>query len=67
VKNVQYYCPKYEKKIIKERRRSTNAAPTQASGKDPRRTPNKNRKGHKAEYGQANHYLRISSKKLIRN
>jgi hypothetical protein len=52
-------------KIIKERRRSMNAAPTGpvtiASGKEPRRTPNKNRKGHKAEYGQANHYIRINN------
>jgi hypothetical protein len=53
-------------KIIKERRRSMNAAPTvpvtRASGKEPRRTPNKNREGHKAEYGQANHYLRTVGK-----
>jgi hypothetical protein len=27
---------------------------TRASGKEPRRTPNKNREGHTAEYGQAN-------------
>jgi hypothetical protein len=44
-------------KIIKERRRSMNAAPpdpvTRASGREPRRTPNKNREGHKAEHGQA--------------
>jgi hypothetical protein len=26
---------------------------------EPRRTPKKNRTGHKAEYGQANHYIRI--------
>jgi hypothetical protein len=40
-------------KINKERRRSMNAAPpdpvTRASGKEPRRTLYKNRKGHKAE------------------
>jgi hypothetical protein len=58
-------------KIIKERRRSMNAAPirpsNKASLKEPRRTPNKHRKGHKAEYEQANHYLRINNKKLIRN
>jgi hypothetical protein len=52
-------------KIDKERRRSMNAAPpdqaTSASGKEPRRTPNKNRTGHKAEHGQANHYIRINN------
>jgi hypothetical protein len=36
-----------------------NAIPTYtvtgASGKEHRRTPNKNRTGHKAEHGQANH------------
>jgi hypothetical protein len=51
--------------IIKERRRSMKAAPpdpvTRASDKEPRRTPNKNGKGHKAEYGQANHYPRINN------
>jgi hypothetical protein len=27
----------------------------QQMGKEPRRTPNKNRTGHKAEHGQVNH------------
>jgi hypothetical protein len=39
-------------KINKERRHSMNATPpdpaTRASGKEPRRTPNKNSTGHKA-------------------
>jgi hypothetical protein len=48
-------------KIIKERWRSMDASPTRHSGKEPRRTPNKNRKGYEAEYGQANHYLRINN------
>jgi hypothetical protein len=48
-------------KIIKERRRSMNDPVTRVSGKEPRRTPNKNREGHNAEYGQANHYLRINN------
>jgi hypothetical protein len=42
-------------KINKERRRSMIATPhdpaTRASGKEPRRTPNKNRTGHKAKHG----------------
>jgi hypothetical protein len=38
-------------KIDKERRHSMNAAPTRTSGKEPRRTPKKNRTGHKAEHG----------------
>jgi hypothetical protein len=46
-------------KIDKERRHSMNAAPTRPSGKEPRRTPKKNRTGHKAEHGQANHSFRI--------
>jgi hypothetical protein len=42
-----------------------NAAPTDpgtsASGKEePRRTTKKNRKGHKVEHWQANHYIRIN-------
>jgi hypothetical protein len=36
-----------------------NAAPhdpaLKASGKEPMRTPNKNRTGHKEEHGQVNH------------
>jgi hypothetical protein len=55
-------------KIIKERLRSMNAAPTRPSNKsqwqgaqeDPKQK-HKNRKGHKAEHGQANHYLKISN------
>jgi hypothetical protein len=42
-------------KINKERRRSMNATPTRTSDKEPRRTLKKNRTGHKAEHGQANH------------
>jgi hypothetical protein len=38
-------------KINKERRHSMNSAPIRASNKEPRRTPNKNRTGHKAEHG----------------
>jgi hypothetical protein len=52
-------------KINKERQHSMNAAPTRASNKsqckEPRRTPNKNRTGHKAEHGQANYYIRINN------
>jgi hypothetical protein len=37
-----------------------NATPhdpaTRTSGKEPRRTPNKNSTGRKAEHGQANHF-----------
>jgi hypothetical protein len=57
-------------KIIKERRRSMNAAPTRPSNKSQwqgvQEDPNKNRKGHKAEHGQANHHPRTNNKKRIR-
>jgi hypothetical protein len=46
-------------KINKERRRSMNATPTRTSNKNQwsgaQADPNKNRTGHKAEHGQANH------------
>jgi hypothetical protein len=47
-------------KINKERWRSMPPQPqqnlaTRNSGKEPRWTSNKNRTGHKAEHGQANH------------
>jgi hypothetical protein len=49
-------------KIIKKRWPPPDPV-TRASGKEPRRTPNKNRKRHKAEHGQANanHHLRINN------
>jgi hypothetical protein len=58
-------------KIDKERRFSMNAAPTRPSNKRQRQgaqeDPKENRTGHKAEYGQAHHYIRIHYKYLIRN
>jgi hypothetical protein len=42
-------------KIDKERRHSMNVAPIR-----PRRTPKKNRTGHKAEQGQAKSHLYLN-------
>jgi hypothetical protein len=62
-------------KINKERRRSMNTTPplTRTSGQEPRRTPNKNRTGHKADHGQDNHFnntlkeLIVSDKEIKHN
>jgi hypothetical protein len=42
------------KAAFNERNPNTRSA-TRTSGKEPRRTPNKNRTGHKIEHGQVNH------------
>jgi hypothetical protein len=48
-------------KINKKMCLSINATPTRpvtrTSDEEPRKTPNKNRTGHKAEHGQDNHLI----------
>jgi hypothetical protein len=42
-------------KINKKMNVTPHDPATRGSGKEPRRTPNRNRTGYKAEHGQANH------------